>query len=251
MQGHTRLIRASFIGRKLRHIKMGDKTQIIASEQTSGSPTGRKYTSLKQIKFIYKIRTKFILKKCWPPSRTDSQITGTRDKEFPTRARLSTKNPGFLAGLTKNKHLKSRRQSCKNVHTPAVEMLLIKKMLKIKNSRLYKKNLQTPISSDIKSAQSIIISSPTKNGLFLSLNGSGFLLNLNVDKFTKVCIEKLGIHPSDVASELEGADFVSKFLSDITSQLPISLLTTQVNMGNYFTNSQSQTFTPAKHSMHK
>lgn len=142
MQGHTRLIRASFIGRKLRHMKMGDKTQIIASEQTSGSPTGRKYTSLKQIKFIYKIRTKFILKKCWTPSRTDSQITGTRDKEFPTRARLSTKNPGFLAGLTKKKHLKSRRQSCKNVHTPAVEMLLIKKMLKIKNSRLYKKTFR-------------------------------------------------------------------------------------------------------------
>lgn len=141
MQGHTRLIRASFIGRKLSH-KMGDKTQIIASEQTFGSPTGRKYTSLKQIKFIYKIRTKFILKKCWTPSRTDSQITGTRDKEFPTRAKLSTKNPGFLAGLTKKKHLKSRRQSCKNVHTPAVEMLLIKKMLKIKNSRLYKKTFR-------------------------------------------------------------------------------------------------------------
>jgi len=47
MQGHARLIRASFIVRKLRHMKMGDKTQIIASEQTSGSPTGRKYTSLK------------------------------------------------------------------------------------------------------------------------------------------------------------------------------------------------------------
>lgn len=82
--------------------------------------------------------------------------------------------------------------------------------------------------------------------MFLSLNGSGFLLNLNVDKFTKDCIEKLGIHPSEVGSELEGADFVSKFLSEIMSQLPISLLTTQVNMGNYFTKSPSQTTQHAK-----
>lgn len=69
MQGHDRLIRASFIGRKLRHMKMGDKTQIMASEKTSGSPTGRKYTSLKSIKLIYKISIKFIKKNVWTPSK--------------------------------------------------------------------------------------------------------------------------------------------------------------------------------------
>lgn len=44
--------------------------------------------------------------------------------------------------------------------------------------------------------------------MFFLLNGLGFFLNLNVDKFIKVCIEKFGIYLFDVVSELEGIDFV-------------------------------------------
>lgn len=61
-------------------MKMGDKTQIMTSEKTSGSPTGRKYTSLKSIKYIYKISTKFIKKIFWTPSKRIHRSQGPEIK---------------------------------------------------------------------------------------------------------------------------------------------------------------------------
>lgn len=93
---------------------------------------------------------------------------------------------------------------------------MIKKMIKIKNFRLYKKFLDINFFWYKIGIEYYYIFF-NKNGLFFLLNGLGFFLNLNVDKFIKVCIEKFGIYLFDVVSELEGIDFVFKFLFDITS----------------------------------